>query len=143
MHIYKSVGKKVRELRLNLGLTQEKLAERVHSTTSYIARIEQGKRKPTLEFLSKVAMALNVSLSDIFSQKNISLNSILLREICQILEKQPEPILRIGINLIKVLAEGYADWYMVSGEVKVADKRISYNTRSSARGPYKKKSKYI
>lgn len=139
MHIYKSVGKKVRELRLNLGLTQEKLAERVHSTTSYIARIEQGKRKPTLEFLSKVALALNVSLSDIFSQKSISLNSILLREICQILQKQPEPILRIGINLIKVLVEDYANWYMVSGEGKVADKRTSYNTRSSARGPYKKK----
>ena len=141
MHIYKFVGKRVRELRLNLGLTQEKLAERVHSTTSYIARIEQGKRKPTLGFLSKVALALNVSLSDIFSQKTVLIDSILLREICQILQKQPEPILRLGINIIKVLVEGYAKKYTFSGEGQVAEQTTSYNIRSSTRGPYHKKNR--
>lgn len=141
MHIYKFIGKRVRELRLSLGLTQEKLAERVHSTTSYIARIEQGKRKPTLDFLSKLALSLNISLGDMFSQKTISTDSILLREICQILQKQPEPILRIGIKIINVLVEDYANRYMVLGEGQAAEKIVPYNSniRSSARGPYNKK----
>ena len=44
--------------RIDQGLTQAELAERVGTTQSSIARLESGKHKPSLQMLEKVAEAL-------------------------------------------------------------------------------------
>ena len=52
----------VARLRLMRGLTQEELAERVGTTQSSIARLENGKRPPSLSFLRRVVEALEGDL---------------------------------------------------------------------------------
>lgn len=44
--------------RIDQGLTQAELADRVGTTQSSIARLESGKHKPSLQMLEKVAEAL-------------------------------------------------------------------------------------
>jgi transcriptional regulator with XRE-family HTH domain len=63
--ILKKFGQKVRELRMQRGLSQEKLAElaRVHRT--YVGMIERGEKNITLSNIHKLAVALKVPLNEL------------------------------------------------------------------------------
>ncbi len=66
MNITKAVGSTIRDLRKSQGLSQEKLAEKAGLHRTYIGALERGEKSPTVETLSKIVLALNVSLSDFF-----------------------------------------------------------------------------
>ena len=46
---YTRLGKRIKEERLRLNLTQEKLSEKVGISTAYLGQIERGERCITLE----------------------------------------------------------------------------------------------
>ncbi len=48
------------------GLTQEKLAEKVGVSTTWIGYIETGYIRPNLKMIYKIANALGVKVKDIF-----------------------------------------------------------------------------
>ncbi len=52
----------VARLRIIRGLTQQELAEKVGTKQSSIARLENGKRPPSLSFLRRVVKALDADL---------------------------------------------------------------------------------
>ena len=56
------IGNMITEIRLKFGLTQEKLAYKISTTKTVIARVENGKVLPRIEFLQKIAMALKIEL---------------------------------------------------------------------------------
>jgi transcriptional regulator with XRE-family HTH domain len=60
-------GKRVRELRTGLGLSQEQLAERAGLHYTYVGGIERGERNPALVNIGRLAQALEVSMADLFS----------------------------------------------------------------------------
>ena len=47
--------------RYKLNLSQEKFAEMMNSTLSYINQLENGRRKPTLELLDKFSKKLDIT----------------------------------------------------------------------------------
>jgi transcriptional regulator with XRE-family HTH domain len=53
-----------------LGITQAQLAERVNTSTNYIALIESGKKFPTPEMLERIAAALEIDAPALFSTKS-------------------------------------------------------------------------
>lgn len=53
-------------MRLNNGLTQEALAEKVDLHFSYIGLVERGEKSPSLETLHKIATCFNISVADLF-----------------------------------------------------------------------------
>ena len=59
-------GRRVRELRRGLGLSQEALAERSGLHRNYIGGIEPGERNVALLNIGRLARALGVSVSDLF-----------------------------------------------------------------------------
>ena len=59
---YKELGRRVAELRYEQELTQEALAEHTEISANYIAKIEIGQARPTLDALGQVANALGVPL---------------------------------------------------------------------------------
>jgi transcriptional regulator with XRE-family HTH domain len=61
------VGKRIKELRNKLGISQEELAFRSEIHRTYIASLEVGKRNVSIETLEKVVDALEVSLSEFFN----------------------------------------------------------------------------
>ncbi len=61
------IGERVRELRKQLSLTQEELAERAGISVSFLSMIERAERMPHLETLVRLTSALGVSLYDIFA----------------------------------------------------------------------------
>lgn len=61
-------GNKVREERLKLGISQEELAARVGLHRTYIGMIERAEKNITLINMSKIAKALDISLSDLVKE---------------------------------------------------------------------------
>ncbi|HEX9621974.1 MAG TPA: helix-turn-helix transcriptional regulator [Polyangiaceae bacterium] len=59
-------GRRLRELRLECGLSQAGLAERVEMTPEYVSRIERGLVGPSMEALSRLALALGVEPKALF-----------------------------------------------------------------------------
>ena len=65
------LGTNMKIFRNSAGLSQSKLAERVDTATNYISAIEAGRRFPSVEMLERIAVALNIDTTDLFSIKNI------------------------------------------------------------------------
>lgn len=59
-------GKKVRDERAKLGLSQEELASRAGVHRTYIGMIERAEKNITLENIQKVCKALNLRIGDFF-----------------------------------------------------------------------------
>lgn len=62
----------VKKYRKLAGLSQMALAEKCHSSTSYIGEIEIGKKFPSVEMIQKIADALNVQPYKLFMEDNDS-----------------------------------------------------------------------
>ena len=56
------IARAIIDARINKGLSQKDLAERLHTKQSVISRVENAKTTPSLSFLKRLAKALNVSL---------------------------------------------------------------------------------
>ena len=56
----------VRVWREHRGLTGQQLAEQVDVQQSYISQIETGKREGTLDVLRRIAIALGITLDDLY-----------------------------------------------------------------------------
>lgn len=65
--IEKQVGNRIKQLRNNLGISQEELGFRSGVHRTYIASLEVGKRNVSIVTLEKIVKALNVSMSDFFN----------------------------------------------------------------------------
>lgn len=61
-------GASVRNLRFQLGISQEELANRADLHRTYIAGVEGGTRNITLKSIEKLAAALEVSIPELLSQ---------------------------------------------------------------------------
>ena len=61
-------GKKVKEHRLKIGLSQEKLAARAEVHRTYIGMIERAEKNITLVNIEKIAHALEIKIKDLFDE---------------------------------------------------------------------------
>ncbi|WP_261467565.1 helix-turn-helix domain-containing protein [Serratia fonticola] len=59
-------GQRVRELRLQQGMSQEAFADKCGLDRTYISGIERGVRNPTLEVINIIANGLSVELDTLF-----------------------------------------------------------------------------
>jgi len=78
---YKLLGKKIKIIRLERGMTQEKLAELVGCNTSHISNIENNYTKLSLNVLLAIANAQSVSIDYLLSNQLKSSSNILSQEI--------------------------------------------------------------
>jgi len=66
----KNFGRRVRELRLEKGLTQQELAEKLGVSTNYIGMVERAERNTSLLKVFKLAKILEVKTSELFIYNN-------------------------------------------------------------------------
>lgn len=64
--IKEQFGNRLRQLRNEKGLSQEKFSFVCGLDRTYIASVEQGKRNISIENIEKIANALEISISDFF-----------------------------------------------------------------------------
>jgi transcriptional regulator with XRE-family HTH domain len=61
-----SLGNRIRELRQQAGLSQEKFALKIGMDRTYFASVEAGKRNIAIINIKKIADGLDVTLSELF-----------------------------------------------------------------------------
>lgn len=64
--VTKDVGRRVAELRVGLGLTQEVLAARLRMAPNNLQRIELGMQNLTIRTLVRLASQLGVAVAELF-----------------------------------------------------------------------------
>lgn len=64
--ITKDLGKRIRELRQQTGLSQEKFALKIGMDRTYFASVETGKRNIAILNIKKIADGLSITLSELF-----------------------------------------------------------------------------
>jgi transcriptional regulator with XRE-family HTH domain len=62
------LGKCVRDLRVEKGLTQVEFAERCGFYQTYMSRIENGRANPTLNALEVIANGLGLTVFELFDR---------------------------------------------------------------------------
>ena len=69
MNINELFGKRVKEYRLSLKLSQEALANLAEIDRTYLQKVERGERNVSLAIAQKIADALNVKLSKLLEDE--------------------------------------------------------------------------
>lgn len=64
--ITEKVGQRIKELRTEMGISQEKLALKAEIDRTYLAGVESGKRNLSIKSLEKIVMSLDISFHDFF-----------------------------------------------------------------------------
>ena len=64
--IAEKLGIRLRDLRNEAGISQEKFALQIGMDRTYYASVEAGKRNVSLKNLKKIADGFGISLSDMF-----------------------------------------------------------------------------
>ena len=64
--IQEKFGRIIKKYRLKLGLSQEKFALSIGMDRTYYASVESGKRNISIKNIEKIAVGLNVNISEIF-----------------------------------------------------------------------------
>ena len=66
----------MKEKRHTLGFSQAKLAEKINTAPTYIAMIELEKKFPSVEMMEKIAKALAIDTTELFSIKPLPEDSL-------------------------------------------------------------------
>ena len=64
--VIKAFGRRLRDLRISKGLSQEQLANEAEIPLSQVGRIERGEINPTLSTISALAKALKENITNLF-----------------------------------------------------------------------------
>ena len=66
MTAQEQLGMRIKYLRQKLKWSQEDLALNANVNKNYISDLENGRRNPSLQILERIAVALNISLEELF-----------------------------------------------------------------------------
>lgn len=100
---YIFLGKRIREERLKLNLTQERLAEDISISTAYLGQIERGERSVTLDKLIPLANRLGVTIDFLLSDYISSNDDNSTDTLRQLLQNKTTAEKEMAINVLKLL----------------------------------------
>ena len=63
------IGEKIKELRIERGLTQEELADRAELSKGFISQVERDLTSPSIATLEDIVISLGTDLTSFFSEK--------------------------------------------------------------------------
>lgn len=72
MNIQKAFGLRVHYLRKKMGMSQEKFALSINMDRTYLASVEAGRRNISINNIKKIAEGLNITISELFMEVEIS-----------------------------------------------------------------------
>ena len=103
---YKEMGKRIKQKRKELNLTQEKSSEILEISPTYISEIERGTGISSLATITKIANVLNLDLDYLIlgiSNTNID------KTFSNLLERIPKKDQKLFISLCENIANTFID----------------------------------
>lgn len=103
------IGKRIKAMRLRLGLTQEQLGERADLHYSYVGQVERGDKLPSLKSLKKLARALNTNVEVLLEEGEDYLSTssaeLLIRELSSMLEGRSLEDIRLVLEMTRLILD--------------------------------------
>ena len=96
------LGKRIKELRKKLNISQQELAEKINVDARNLSNIECGISFPS-KTLGELAFALNVTLPELFDFEHLNLDRKNLKDEIQNLKTLSDEDLKIIYKLIKAM----------------------------------------
>ncbi len=106
--VREEIGKRLKDLREKVELTQEALAERAGLHPSYIGQIERGTKTASIFTLEKLANALNVPIAYLFDfEQKLTKKKIdyLTNEVAALIRDQNSKSKRLIYEIVRVVAK--------------------------------------
>lgn len=101
---YKEMGERIKTGRKLHGITQEKLAEEIDVSPSYISEIERGSSICSLEVLVAIASVLDLNLDNLVNGIN---ESNAKSSFAEILKNIPKDKQNLYINICENVAKSF------------------------------------
>ena len=98
---YEGLGKRIREERLRLNLTQAQLAEDIDISSTYMGAIERGQRSLTLDTLIRLVTRLGVTIDFLLSDYVPDNDPNIMEQFKQIIDDQPLERKQLAINILR------------------------------------------
>ena len=100
---YTRLGERIKEERLRLNLTQEKLSEKVGISTAYLGQIERGERCITLDKLIPLANYLGVTVDFLLTDYIVTDEDNSLNILTQLFRGKTVEEKELAVNMLKLL----------------------------------------
>lgn len=100
---YKKLGRRIREERKKLSLTQAQLAESIDISDTYMGAIERGERSLTLDTLVRLVDRLGVTVDYMLSDSVADSDSNILEQFKQVIDGQPLERKQMAINVLRTI----------------------------------------
>ena len=100
---YKRLGKRIREERRRLNLTQAQLAEDIDISDTYMGAIERGERSLTLDTLVRLVNRLGVTVDYMLSDSVSDSDSNIMNQLKQIIDCQPLERKQMAVNVLRAI----------------------------------------
>lgn len=102
---YALIGKRIKNKRTELKITQEQMANDLNLSTFYISKIENGKSCATLDTLSVISNYLNLDIGYLISGTSKLEKNYHLDQLDEIYSKATKKQLNLIIKLAKAVLE--------------------------------------
>ena len=100
------MGKNIARIRNKNHLTQEQLAEKIDVSTVFISQIETAVRKPSLETIYKLSIALNTTIDTLIGNDNLQTK---YDEIAKLLNDKNSDELSFIIGILREICSNLQD----------------------------------
>jgi len=102
---YKIIGERLKKARLDKGITQEVLAEKLDVSVAFLSRIERGNFQINLKRLNQICSILNISEGTILNGASGTSKSYLNSEFNDLLKNCPPEKLKLIYEIAKVIVK--------------------------------------
>lgn len=107
------MGKNIARIRNKNHLTQEQLAEKIDVSTVFISQIETAVRKPSLETIYKLSVALNTTIDTLIGNNNLQTK---YDEIAKLLNDKNSDELSFIISILREICSSLHDGRITHNE---------------------------
>lgn len=97
-----TIGKKIRQIRKEKGLSQEELSEKIDISPRHMCTIENGNSFPSIETFIKIAEILDININDFFNL-NLESSDNLRAEIYNLIQTSTVHELKLIQNIITAI----------------------------------------
>ena len=98
------LGRRIRELRMKRGMTQEKLAESAGLDLSQLSRMENGHGNPNFETLQRIAKALQIRAHELLDFSQHDSEMVVREDIVALLDELSSENLRLVHRFMRYMA---------------------------------------
>ena len=102
---YNIIGERLKQARINKKLTQEKLAEQLDVSVTFLSRIERGSSFISLKRLNQICEILGITEGEILQGTSTTSSSYLSQDFNNLLKNCPSDKMSLIYNIAKVIVD--------------------------------------